>query len=73
MDRHGGVRMDLKALENELAQARQAKLDALAASTDVEDMIHSVQDPEFGRSRLAFFISGLDEDVEADAVEAARH
>jgi hypothetical protein len=63
--------MDLKALENELIQARQAKLDALAATTEVEDMILNVQDPEFGRARLAFFISGFDEDVEAETVEAA--
>ena len=62
--------MDRQALENELAQARQARLDALAAMIDVENMIHDVQDPEFGRSRLAFFISGFDEDVEAEAVEA---
>lgn len=62
--------MDTKALENEIAQARQARLDALAAMTDVENMIHNVQDPLFGRSRLAFFISGFDEDVEAEKVEA---
>ena len=51
--------MDMKALENELAQARQARLDALAAMTDVENMILNVQDPEFGRSRLAFFYFGI--------------
>jgi hypothetical protein len=62
--------MDTKALENELAQARQARMDALAAMNDVESMIHDVLDPEFGRSRLAFFISGFDEDVAAEAVEA---
>ena len=62
--------MDTKALENEIAQARQARLDALAAMTDVENMIHNVQDPSFGRSRLAFFISGFDEDVEAEKIEA---
>jgi len=70
MSKRGDGPMDMKALENELAQARQARLDALAAMTDVEDMILNVQDPEFGRSRLAFFISGFDEDVEAEAVEA---
>ena len=61
--------MDMKALENDLAQARQARMDALAAMNDVESMIHDVQDPAFGRSRLAFFISGFDEDVAAEAVE----
>ena len=69
MQKRGESQMDVKAIENELNHARQAKLDALAAMTDVEDMIVSVQDPEFGRSRLAFFISGFDEDVEAEAVE----
>lgn len=62
--------MDMKALENELNQARQARLDALAAMTDVERMIQDVQDPEFRRSRLAFFISGFDADVAAEAIEA---
>lgn len=61
--------MDTKALEIELAHARQARLDALAAMTEVEHMIHDVQDPAFGRSRLAFFISGFDEDVEAEKAE----
>jgi hypothetical protein len=70
MGERGDGAMDIKALEIELAQARQARLDALAAMTDVENMIHNVQDPAFGRSRLAFFISGFDEDVEAEKVEA---
>ncbi len=50
--------MDMKTLENELAQARQARLDALAAMNDVENMIHDVQDPEFGRSRWRSLFPG---------------
>ena len=69
MSKRGDGPMDMKALENELNQARQARMDALAAMSDVERMIHDVQDPEFGRSRLAFFISGFDKDVAAEAVE----
>jgi hypothetical protein len=57
--------IDMKALENELNCARQARLDALAASTDVEEMIHEVQHLDSRPPRLAFFISGLDEPAAA--------
>jgi hypothetical protein len=53
--------IDVKALENELNCARQARLDAQAASVDVEDMIHEVQHLDSRPPRLAFFIVGLDE------------
>ena len=53
--------VDVKALENELNFARQARLDALAASVDVEDMIVEVQHLDSRPPRLAFFISGFDE------------
>jgi hypothetical protein len=56
--------VDIKALESELAQARQAKLDALAASSDVEDMIFEVQHLERRPPRLAFFICGLEQDLD---------
>jgi hypothetical protein len=56
--------VDVKALENELSCARQAVLDALAASTDVEDMIVEVQHLDSRPPRLAFFISGFDDDVD---------
>ncbi|HWM47643.1 MAG TPA: hypothetical protein VNR11_12110 [Xanthobacteraceae bacterium] len=57
--------IDVKALEQELNQARQAKLDALAASSDVEDMIVEVQHLDSRPPRLAFFISGFDDDAPA--------
>jgi hypothetical protein len=53
--------VDVKALENELNFARQARLDALAASADVEDMIVEVLTLDSRPPRLAFFISGFDE------------
>ena len=55
--------IDVKALENELNCARAARLDALAASTDVEDMIVEVQHLDSRPPRLAFFISGFDDET----------
>lgn len=55
---------DLRTLESELAFARQAKLDAMAASTEIEDLIVEVQHLDSRPPRLAFFIAGFDEDVE---------
>jgi hypothetical protein len=57
--------VDVKALENELNSARQARLDALAASVDVEDMIVEVQHLDSRPPRLAFFISGLGDEPPA--------
>jgi hypothetical protein len=55
--------IDLKTIENELHQARLARIDAEAASTDVEDMIWQVQHLEPGRGRLCFFIEGLESEM----------
>jgi hypothetical protein len=55
------VMVDMKSLEIELQQARQARINADAASADVEDMIWEVQHLEGARPRMAFFISGIDE------------
>jgi len=54
--------MDTKALELELSHAREARRAALAASTEVEDVLLAMQQPDFGKPRIAFFIAGLDED-----------
>jgi hypothetical protein len=59
--------IDLKALQNEVCQARQARLDAEAASADVENMLRLVLDPEAGRGRFCFFIDGLETDIAAAA------
>jgi hypothetical protein len=48
--------IDLKAIESELDHARLARLDAEAASTDVEEFIWRVQHFEPGRGRLFFFV-----------------
>jgi hypothetical protein len=59
--------IDLKTIENELHQARLARIDAEAATTDVEDMIWHVQHLEPGRGRLCFFIEGLESEMSAAA------
>jgi hypothetical protein len=54
--------IDPKAIQDEVHQARLARLGAEAASTDVEDMIRHVQHLEPGRGRLCFFVDGVDAD-----------
>ena len=53
--------LDLKAVETELHHARLARIDAEAASTEVEEMIYRVQHFEPGRGRLCFFVDGIQE------------
>ncbi len=55
--------IDLKTIESELTQARLARIDAEAASTDVEDLIWRVQHFEPGRGRLFFFVEGAEPPV----------
>jgi hypothetical protein len=52
--------IDFKAIDTELRQVRLARLDAEAASSEVEDIIRRVQRFEPGRGRLCFFIDGMD-------------
>lgn len=54
--------IDLKAIETELHHVRLARIDAEAASTDVEDLIYAVQHFEPGKGRLCFFVAGLETD-----------
>ncbi len=55
--------IDIKALTEELHQARLARIEAEAANSDVEEMIWEVQHlPEGGRC-FAYFFAGLDEDI----------
>jgi hypothetical protein len=53
--------IDLKHLELELRQARQARVAAQIASSDVEGMIWEVQHLDEARPRFAFFIAGFDQ------------
>jgi hypothetical protein len=48
--------IDLKTLEIELNQARQARIDTQAASSEVEALIWSVQHFEPGKQRMVFMV-----------------
>ena len=61
--------IDMKAIESELDHARLARIDAEAASTDVEDLIWRVQHFEPGRGRLFFFVEGLEEPAETGSLQ----
>ena len=54
--------IDLKSLENELYQARLARIDAQAAGSEVEELIWTVQHFEPGKQRMVFMIDcGVDD------------
>jgi hypothetical protein len=53
--------IDRKAMENELHQARMARLDAEAANSDVEEMIWELQHVQLGRQRIVFSIAGFEQ------------
>lgn len=55
--------IDRKAMENELHQARLARMDAEAASADVEELIWEVQHIRLGRQRMVFSIGGFGQDL----------
>jgi hypothetical protein len=58
--------IDLKALQSEVDQARNARLEAEAAGFEVEALISSVQHFKPGRGRLVFMVAGLgNEDARA--------
>jgi hypothetical protein len=54
--------IDLKAIEDEVQQARLARIEAETATQDVEDLIWQVQHVQLGRQRIVFSIEGLDPD-----------
>jgi hypothetical protein len=54
--------IDRKAMEADLQQARLARLEAEAASAEVEELIWQVQHVQLGRQRLVFSIEGFDID-----------
>ena len=59
--------IDRKAMENELHQAKLARMDAEAANTDVEEMIWELQHVQLGRQRIVFSITGFDQELAAPA------
>jgi hypothetical protein len=54
--------IDLKSLEIELNQARQARIDAQAAGSEVEELIWQVTHFEPGKQRMVFMIDCVKED-----------
>ena len=61
--------IDRKAMENDLQQARLARIEAEAAGAEVEHLIWQVQHVQLGRQRLVFSIEGFD--VDRGAANAA--
>lgn len=59
--------IDRKAMENDLQQARLARLEAEEANYDVEELIWELQHVRLGRQRIVFSIAGFDQDVAAPA------
>jgi len=54
--------IDRKAMENELNQARLARIEAEAASDDIEELIWAVQHLGLGHKRVVFSIAGCEQD-----------
>jgi hypothetical protein len=57
--------MDAKALAIELQQARLARIEAEAASSDLEELIWQVQHAPLGGPRFAYLFDGIDRDAGA--------
>jgi len=57
--------IDREAMANDLQAARQARIDAEAANTDVEELIWELQHVQLGRQRIVFSIAGFEQDVAA--------
>ena len=55
--------IDRKAMENDLHQARMARLEAEAANSDVEELIWELQHVQLGRQRIVFSIAGFEQDA----------
>lgn len=54
--------IDRQAMQNELHQARRARLDAEAANSDVEELIWELQHVRLGHQRLVFSIAGFEQE-----------
>ena len=55
--------IDRKAMENDLQQARLARLEAQAANDDVEELLWELQHVQLGRQRIVFSIAGFEQDA----------
>ena len=59
--------IDRQAMANDLQQARQARLEAQAANSEVEELIWQVQHVRLGRQRIVFSIAGFDQEPDDPA------
>lgn len=55
--------IDRKAMEDELQKARLARMEAEAASDEVEELIWEVQHIRLGHQRMVFSIAGFEQDL----------
>jgi hypothetical protein len=55
--------IDRKAMDDELQQARLARMEAQAACDEVEELIWEVQHIRLGRQRVVFSIAGFEQDL----------
>ena len=51
--------IDRQAMQDDLARARQARLEAEAANADVEEMLWEIQHIRLGHQRIVFSLEGL--------------
>lgn len=57
--------IDRQKMEDDLQQARQARLDAEAANCEVEELIWEIQHVRLGHQRIVFSIAGFDQELAA--------
>jgi hypothetical protein len=55
--------IDRKAMQDDLDRARQARRDAEAANTDVEEMLWEMRHIRLGHQHLVFSIAGFEQDA----------
>ena len=59
--------IDRQAMANDLQQARQARIEAQAANSDIEELIWQVQHVQLGRQAIVFSIAGFDQEPDGPA------
>jgi hypothetical protein len=55
--------IDRVRMENDLLEARQARLDAEAANHDVEELIWELRHVRLGRQRVVFSVAGFEQEA----------
>ena len=56
--------MDMKQMQDEVQQARLARLEAVSAGDEVEELIRQVQHFRPGRQRVVFSIEGWSAEID---------